>query len=336
MKTRHQTRDWPRSRQTEETGDGRGARGEAARKPREIPKRGWKEILLRTKNEIREDNLSVVAAGVAFYIFFGLIPALGAVVAIFGLVADPGVIQQQIDAMRGMAPPEALQIIDQQMTRIVQQSAGASWGAAVGILVALWSGSKATKALMTALNIAYEEEETRGFIRLNLTALGLTLAGVAGVILAVGIIVVVPIVMARVGIGSGAQTVVNVLRWPLLALFAVGGLAAVYRYAPDRDPAKWRWVSGGAVIATVLWLAISLGFSYYASHFGSYNKTYGSLGAVIMLLMWFLITAYAILIGAEFDSAMEYQTGEDTIVGPEKPRGQRGAYVADHVARAES
>ena len=338
MEPRHQSSEWTHAKR----GDGEekrapvatGDRGRSAEKPGEIPKRGWKDIFWRTKGEMKKDNLSMIAAGVAFYIFLGIIPALAALISIYGLVADPATIQSQVDQMQGLLPPDVVQIMDEQMTRIAEEKNKASWGAALGILLALWSGSKATKALIMALNIAYEEEETRGFFRLNLVALGLTLAGIVGVIIAVGLIVAIPIILQQIGMSGVTETLMNVLRWPLLALFAVVAVATLYRYAPDRDPAKWRWVSWGSVGATVVWLAVSAGFSYYVSNFGSYNKTYGSLGAVVVLLLWFLISAYVVLIGAEVNSEMEHQTARDTTTDPPKPRGQRDAYVADHVGKS--
>lgn len=311
---------------------GSDTRGRSADKPGQIPKRGWRDILSRTKDEIKEDNLSIVAAGVAFYILLGIIPALAALISIYGLVADPATIQEQVSSMRGMLPPDVISIFDQQMTRIASESGKAGWGAAIGILLALWSGSKAVKALMTALNITYEEEETRGFFRLNLTALGLTFAGVIAVIIAVGLIVAIPIALQTVGFGQVAEMLVSILRWPLLAIFAIVALSALYRYAPDREQAQWQWVSWGAVGAAALWLAVSAGFSFYVSNFGSYNKTYGSLGAVIVLLLWFMISAYVMLLGAELNAEMEHQTARDTTDESPKPMGRRGAYVADNVA----
>ena len=341
MKPRHQSPPLSEN-ETDPGSNGNGPQGEAgdrgrsAESPREIPKKGWKDILWRTKEQMKEDNLSMIAAGVAFYIFLGIIPAMAALISIYGLVADPATIQMQVDKMAGLLPPDVIQIVDEQMTRISEEKNKAGWGAALGILLALWSGSKAIKALILALNIAYEEEETRGFFRLNLVALGLTLAGVVAVIIAVGLIVAIPIILQQIGLSGVAETIVSVLRWPLLAAFAMGGIALLYKYAPDRDPAQWKWVSWGSVIATALWLGISAGFSYYVSNFGNYNKTYGSLGAVVVLLLWFLISAYVILMGAELNSEMEHQTAKDTTTEPPEPRGQRGAYVADHIGKAHS
>jgi membrane protein len=309
-------------------------RGRPADKPSDIPKPGWKDILWRTKEQMEKDNLSIVSAGVAFYIFLGLIPALGALISIWGLVADPLTIQEQINSMAGFLPQEVIKMLNEQMARIAGEPTGATLGAIIGVLLALWSGAKAMKAVMMALNITYEENETRGFIRLNLSALALTLAGILGFMLAIGIIVALPIVLEKIGLDSTATTIVKIVRWPLLALFAMLGLGILYRYAPDRDPARWRWVSWGAFVATLLWLAVSAGFSFYASNFGNYNKTYGSLGAVVVVLLWFLISAYVVLLGAELNAEMEHQTERDTTTGPDQPRGQRHAYVAGHTGES--
>jgi membrane protein len=317
------------------TAAGEKGRGRSADKPSDIPKAGWKDILWRTKEQMKEDNLSIVSAGVAFYIFLGLIPALGAVISIWGLVADPATIQQQVDSMGAFLPPQVIQILDEQMSRIASQEAGATFAAIFGLLLALWSGAKAMKAVMMALNIAYEEEESRGFFKLNAAALGLTLASVLGFLLAVGLIVAAPLVLEKIGIGSTAAALVKIFRWPVLAVFAVLGLGVIYRYGPDRDPARWRWVTWGATIATLAWLAVSAGFSFYVANFADYNKTYGSLGAVVVLLLWFLISAYVALLGAELNAEMEHQTERDTTGEPEEPRGQRQAYVADHVGPAK-
>ena len=310
-------------------------RGRSADKPKDIPKRGWKDILWRTKEEMKKDNLSIVSAGVAFYIFLGLIPALGALISIWGLVADPATIQGQIDSMGAFLPAAVIEMLDQQMTRIAGESTGATLGAIVGILLALWSGAKAMKAIIMALNITYEENETRSFIRLNLTALGLTLAGIVGFMLAIGIIVGLPFVLNHIGLDGTASAIVKIVRWPLLALFAMLGLGVIYRYGPDRDPARWRWITWGAFLATLAWLAVSAGFSFYVSNFGNYNKTYGSLGAVVIVLLWFLLSAYIALLGAELNAEMEHQTKKDTTKGPDQPRGQRRAFVADHIGESK-
>jgi membrane protein len=306
-------------------------RGRTAEKPSEIPKQGWRDILWRTKERVKNDNLSIVSAGIAFYVFLGLIPALGALISIYGLAADPATIRDQLSSLRGALPQEVITILNDQMIRIAQQSAGATVGALFGTLLALWSGAKAIKSLMVGLNIAYHERETRGFLRLNGTALALTLAGTLGIIIAIGIIVAVPPLLSYVRLEQGAALAVSLIRWPLLGFLAFMGFAVVYRYGPERDRAKWRWVSWGAAVATIIWLGASAAFSYYTAHFAKYNQTYGSLGAVVVLLLWFVLSAYVVLLGAELNAELEHQTARDTTAGPPKPRGERNAYVADHI-----
>jgi membrane protein len=320
----------------ENEGSSSSDHGRNANQPSDLPKAGWKDILWRTKEEMKNDNLSIVAAGVAFYVFLGIIPALGALISVWGLIAEPAVIQQQVDSMAGMLPAQVIEILDEQMTRIASQKSSALLGTIIGVLLAVWSGAKAMKSLITALNITYAEKETRGFIRLNVTAIALTVAGIAGFLLAVGIIVVLPVALGYVGLGSTAAALVNIVRWPLLAVFAAIGLSILYQYGPDRDPARWRWVSWGAVIATIMWIAVSAGFSFYVANFGSYNKTYGTLGAVVVFLLWLLISAYTVLFGAELNAEMEHQTKRDTTKGPDQPQGERNAYVADHLGSAKN
>jgi membrane protein len=264
-----------------------------------------RKVFQLTKKRIARDNLSMIAAGVAFYVFLGLIPALGALISIYGLVSNPEMIQKQFSSLAGMLPSEVITILDEQMTRIALQATGATIGALVGTFLALWSGAKAMKSVITGLNIAYHESETRGLVRLNGTALALTFIGVMGIILAVAIIVAVPPLLSFLRISGIAGGLVSFIRWPILGLLALCGFALVYRYGPDRDRSSAPWISSGALLGVALWLILSLGFSFYASHFANYNKTYGSLGAVVVLLLWFLLSAYVLLIGAEVNSIVE-------------------------------
>jgi membrane protein len=309
-------------------------RGRKAEKPHQIPASGWRDIALRVKDEQKKDNLSIVAAGVAFYSLLAIFPALAALVSIYGLVADPAELQRHIATVGRLLPPDAFRILDQQLTDIVTGSGGALTFAAIGgILLALWSAAKGMKALITALNIAYEEEERRGFFRLNGLALLLTFGAVVFFLLSVSMIVVIPVALAWLGLPETASTLLSFLRWPLLAVLIMMALAVLYRYAPDRNQPRWQWVSWGAVIATLLWLVASALFSWYAANFGKYNETYGSMGAVILLLMWFFLSAYAVLIGAEFNAEMEHQTRKDTTRGQPRPMGERDAKMADTVGR---
>lgn len=311
-------------------------RGRGAETPTQIPKRGWKDILKRTKEDAGRDHVTIVAGGVAFFTLLGIVPGLAAVISIYAWIADPAQVQEQFAAMRGVVPEEAYQLLNDQMKSIASSSTAAGWGAVLGVLLSIWGGSKAMKALIEGLNIMYDEEERRGFIKLNIYALLLTLAAAVGVIVAVGLIAVLPAVIDKFGLGESAEMVVTALRWPLLLVFFMTALSVLYRFAPSRDEPQWKWVSWGAVGATALWLAGSGLFSLYVTYFDSYNKTYGSLGAVVILLMWFYLSAYAILLGAELNTEMERQTAKDTTKGAPAPMGQRNAHAADTLGESKA
>lgn len=317
-------------------GDWRGqGRGRSAQSPKDIPRRGWRDILWRVKDQIRKDRLSIIAAGVAFYGLLAVFPALIALVAIYGLVADPQQVETHVAALGSLLPPQAADILLGQLHDLVQtDSAALGAGAIGGLLLALWSASAGVRTLMEALNVAYDEEETRGFVRFYGTALLLTLAAIVGAVVAIGIVVAVPVVTKFLGLGSLLEGIVSYARWPVAALAVMLGLAVMYRFGPSRDGPRWAWVSWGAVIATLLWIAGSALFSLYVTRFGNYNETYGSMGAVVILLMWFLLSSYAVLIGAEVNAEMERQTRKDTTGGSPEPRGKRGAYAADTVGKS--
>jgi membrane protein len=306
-------------------------RGRHADKPSDVSKPGWLDILWRTKKEISDDNLSIVAAGVAFYAFLAVVPSFAAIVAVYGLVSNPSQVAHQIELLARVVPSEVLPLLHQQLTRITSHTQAAGISAIVGFVLALYSSANATKALITGLNIAYGESERRSFLKLTGIAFVLTIGGIVGAVLGVALVAVLPSLLAHVPIARSTGNVLNWLRWPVLVIGFVTALAMMYRYGPSRRDAKWRWVSWGAATATLLWLLASAAFSLYVSKFGSYDKTYGSLGAVVVFLMWLYLSAFVILIGAELNSEMERQTEKDTTVGPPKPIGQRGARSADTV-----
>ena len=311
------------------------ARGREAGRPGEIPSRGWLDIAKRVKGQIKEDRLSIIAAGVAFYGLLAVFPGLVALVGIYGLVADPAQIEQQAQAMSAILPPQASEILMTQLHDLAStDKAALGIGAIAGLLLALWSASAAVRTLMEALNVAYDEEEDRGFISFYGTAIILTLGGILGVIVAIGLVVALPAVLGVLGLGSAVEIIVSIARWPILAALAIVGFAVLYRYGPSREEPRWRWVSAGAVTAVVLWVIGSALFSLYVTKFGNYNETYGAAGAVVILLMWFLLSSYAILIGAEINAEMERQTKKDTTTGGGKPMGKRGAYAADTVGES--
>ena len=310
----------------------RYGRGREASRPQDIPPSGWKDILWRVKDQIKKDRLSIIAAGVAFYGLLAIFPALIALVALYGLAFDPRQVQEQVSALSGVLPPDAAEILLRQLNDLTTRDSKAlGFGAIGGLLLALWSASAGMRTLMEALNVAYNEEEKRGFFRFYGTALLLTLASILGTILAIVLVVVIPAVLTFLGLDDTLKWVISIAAWPILIIMMMIGLAVVFRYGPSRREPRWRWVSWGAFVATVLWIIGSLLFSFYVAKFGNYNETYGAVGAIVILLMWFLLSAYAVLIGAELNAEMERQTRKDTTEGGEKPLGQRGAYAADTV-----
>lgn len=306
-------------------------RGRHAEKPSDVPKAGWLDILARTQQQLSEDNLTIVAAGIAFYGFVAVVPALAALIAIYGLVADPSQVAAQISSLAAVVPGEVLPMLEEQMKRITSNSQAAGISAVLGVLLALYSANNATKAMLTGLNIAYDETERRGFFRLMLIAFTLTIGGIIAAVLALSLVAVLPSVLERLHISPGTETLLNWLRWPILIGGFMSALAVLYRYGPARHNAKWSWVTWGAVVATVLWLIGSAAFSLYVTKVGSYDKTYGPLGAVVVFLMWLFISALAVMVGAELNAEMERQTIKDTTEGPPKPLGQRQATAADTV-----
>ncbi len=311
---------------------GQDRRGRDAAAPHEIPPRGWWDILKRTAAEISNDRVLTEAAGVTFYALLALFPAIAALISIYGLFADPESIGRHLELAAGFVPGGGLQIIEEQVRRITEKGGGAlGFGAVLGLGVSLWSANQAMKAIVDSLNVVYEEEEKRGFLKRTAVTMTFTIGAILFVLLAVAAVVVLPVVMAFVGLG-GMDTLLRLARWPLL-LAGIGlFLALLYRYGPSRETARWRWVSWGSATAAILWVAGSVAFSWYVSNFGTYNETYGSLGAVIGFMTWIWVSATVILAGAELDAEMEHQTARDTTTGPERPMGTRGARMADRVA----
>lgn len=305
-------------------------RGRDATRPDDVPPRGWWDVLRRTIREVRDDDVSTVAASVAFYSLLALFPALIALVSVYGLAADPRDVGEQLRSFTSALPRDARELVTDQLTSITRRSdGGLGAAAAIGLAAALWSAAGGVAALIKGLNKAYDERETRRFFKLRGLALLLTVGGVAAAVVMVGLIAAAPAVARRI-LGPGtAATIVVVLRWPLLALLILGALAVLYRFAPDRRKPKWRWVSWGAIAAGVIWLVASIGFSIYVNLLGSYNETYGSLGAVVVLMLWLYLAALAVLFGAELNAELERQTARDTTTGSERPMGEREAHAAD-------
>lgn len=316
--------------QTQQQADPQAERGREADRPSDIPARGWKDVLWRAWKQSSEDNVGILAGGVTYGVLLALFPALAALVAIFGLLADPAVIQQQMSALSGMVPGDTEKLVSAELQRLTSHSGSTlGIGAAVGFVLALWSASRGMSGMVSALNSAYGEKERRGFVTFNLIALALTVGAIFGGLIGIGLIAGIPAMIGVIGLGKTARWLVLILEWPLLIVLMMVMLAVLYRFAPDRDAPKWRWVSPGAVTATLLWIIASVLFTVYVSHFGSYDATYGSLGAIIVLLTWLYLSAYLVLLGAEVNAQSERQTRKDTTAGPPEPMGEREARAAD-------
>lgn len=310
--------------------------GAEADAPTEIPPRGWRDVAVRGWKAASADQVPLLGAGVAFFGFLALFPALIALTLVYGLVADPATISSQLDALAGSLPSDARSLLETQLQQLASAPAqGLGWGLAFSLVVALWSASGGVGNLVTAVNIAYDEKRKRGFVKEKLIALGLTVGAIVFMLVLMALVAGVPVVFSVVGLGGGWRWLAEVVRWLLVVVLVMLALAVLYRVAPDRDSPKFRWVSVGAAVATLLWLVASVGFSLYVSLFGNYAKTYGALAGVVVMLLWLWITTYAVLLGAEINAASEEQTAKDTTRGPEQPLGQRGAVVADSLPPAE-
>ncbi len=312
-------------------------RGRDADTPTEIPAQGWKDVLWRTYEEFGKDRIMSVAAGVTYYALLAVFPAIAALVSIYGLFADPATIQDHLNAMSGVMPSGALDIVREQVSRIASQGGGAlSFGFIFGLVLSLWSANAGMKAVFDALNIVYDEEEKRSFIKLNLMSLSFTLGAIFFILLAIASIVVLPIVLDFMGLGQGTEWLLALARWPILLIGVVAGLSLIYRYGPSRDKAEWLWVTPGGIVAAILWIAGSMLFSWYVANFGSYNETYGSLGAVIGFMTWIWLSTVVVLLGAEVNAETEHQTAKDTTEGAHQPMGARGAQMADTIGVAKT
>ena len=310
-----------------------GKRGQFAIRPQDIPWRGWKQVLFRVKDQIATDNLSVVSAGVAFYGLLAIFPGLAALVTLYGLIADPVAVQEHMEPLRRIMPAGGFEIISNQLEKVsgeVDTSLGL--GFLLSLALTVWSATKGTKALMTAMNIAYNEREKRSFILLNLTAILFTIGAVIFTIASFSAISAIPAMLKILDVGEPLSTLIRLSRWLALMAFGMIGLAVLYRYGPSRANARYQWITPGAIVAIVLWLLGSVAFSIYVSNFADYNETFGSLGAVVILLFWLYVSAFVVCLGAELNAELEHQTYRDSTTGPARPAGSRGAFVADHTA----
>jgi membrane protein len=310
-------------------------RGRHATDPTEIPGPGRLDILWRLYRSIAEDRILLTAAGVAFYVLLALVPTLTAIVSIYGLFNNPSGVVDQVEMLRGIVPPGVVEIVKDQLVRLTRQSNDTLGLTLIfSFALALWSASAGTKAMFEALNIAYGEVEKRSFIQFNTLALLFTLGGAVAACLVVAVLVVLPAVIQLIPGGAGPEWTVRGASYLLLTLVVLAGLAALYRWGPSREAAKWRWITPGVIVTLPLFAVVSAVFSWYVTNFTDNNATYGSLGATIGLMTWLWITMTLVIIGAEVNSEIEHQTARDSTTGPEAPLGQRGARMADSVGRA--
>jgi len=298
--------------------------------PTDIPPRDWKRIAGRVWSAIGDHHVSLISAGVAFFGLLALFPAITALVAIAGLVLDPAQVTSQIDRLSALLPASAAEIVAGQATEVAgAEGAGLGFAAIAGLALALYSASKGVASLVEGITIAYGETDDRGIIARTVLKVALTLFLVIGVVMGLAAAVVLPGILGLVDLGIVTEWLIRVGRWAVLLGMTIVGIAVLYRFGPDRRAAKWRWLTPGAVVACVLWLLASVAFALYAENFASYNESFGALSGVIVLLTWMWISAFVLLLGAEINAAAEFQTLQDTTVGPDRPIGERGAVPAD-------
>jgi len=307
-------------------------RGRSAAKPSDIPIPGWRDIVLRVYEGISEDCILANAAAVTFYALLALFPGIAALVSIYGLFADPGAIVSQFDAMSGILAGGALDVIRDQLTHLTAQGSGKlGISLVIGLVISLWSANGGIKALFDALNVVYEEKEGRSFIRLNAVSLLFTIGMIAFLLLSLACVVAIPVALKHLPHIIGL--IFDIARWPVLLLCVAVALAFIYRYGPSRTDPRWRWVTWGSGFAALAWLVASALFSWYAANFGNFNKTYGSLGAIIGFMTWMWLSVIIILVGAKLNAETEHQTARESTVGEPKPLGRRGAKMADTVGQ---
>ena len=310
-------------------------RGRDAAHPSELGAAGWKDVLWRVWRQANEDRITLVAAGATFYLLLALFPTLAALVSIYGFMADPATVADQVDRLRPLMPNGGLDLIRSQLEGLSRQAHDAlSLGLIIALATAFWSANTGVKTLFEALNIAYEEREKRSFLRLNLITFTFTLGSMVIAIVVIVAVGVLPAALSILDVGPLSGAIIGLLRWLVLLVLMVGCTSILYRFGPSREQAKWRWITWGGGLATIVWIAASAGLSFYLQNFAGYNATYGSLGAFIGLMLWIWISVLILIIGAELNAEMEHQTAVDTTTGEPRPMGERGAVVADTLGEA--
>jgi membrane protein len=306
------------------------ARGRAAHEFWQIPRAGWADIAKRTWTETGEDNISLLAAGVAFYSFLAFVPMLAAIVLIYGIVANPSDVASHVQTLVRILPTDAAKIVADQMKSMTETPVTRSTiGLVIAILLAIYGAMRGATSVIGALNVTYGERESRNFVRTTGLSLAFTVGAVFVAIVAMVAISAMSLIGSLIRLPGLLAPFVTVGLWILTAVVASGLVAVVYRYGPDREDARWTWLTPGALFASLGALLATFLFGFYVSHFGGYNATYGALGAVVSFLMWLYVTAFVVLLGAELNAEIERQTARDTTGGPETKMGERGARMAD-------
>ena len=309
-------------------------KGHLATSPWQMPRRAWKDIAARTYTRTWDDNVALVSAGVAFYGFFALLSLLGLVVLAYGFVADPHSVVQDMRSLTAVLPTDVALIIGQQLMTAVQSSEGTKGlGILLAAVVAIYGGTNGAAALLAAMNIAYEEKEKRSLWRFYLIAFGMTLVALVLALAALAAAAAIGFLQHMLPEATPAAVIAGkVAGYVLMTLVAAAIAATLYRFGPSREDARWRWITPGSIFAAVTWLLLTLAFGFYVSNFTNYSASYGSLGAVVALLSWMYLSAYAFVFGAELNSEIEHQTAKDSTTGAPEPLGERGAWAADNVA----
>ena len=308
-------------------------KGHRATSPWQMPRAAWKDILARTYTRTWDDNIGLVAAGVAFYGFFALLSLLGLIVLIYGFVADPLTVIAHMTVLTDVLPSDVAMIIGEQLMTAVRASEGVKGaGILLAFLVAAYGGTNGAAAILTALNIAYEEKEKRSLLRFYLIAMGITVAAVVIALGALAGTATVAVLQKLLPEASPAAVAAGKVAGYLGLTLAASAIAAtLYRFGPSREDARWNWITPGSTFAAITWLLLTSLFGSYVAQ-ANYDRSYGSLGAVVALLTWLYLSAYAFLFGAELNSEIEHQTSQDSTTGKAKPLGERGAWAADNVA----
>jgi membrane protein len=309
-------------------------RGRDAAAPHDIPPLGLKDVAWRVFYAIFDDRISLIAAGVTFFMLLAFFPSMALLATIYGFFSDPVAIASQVGFLSDFLPPGTMALITDQLQGLSsQKNSTLSFAFASSFALALWSSSSGVKALFDAMNVAYGEAESRSILKLNAVALAFTLVATLLATLLIVSVGIIPVVLAFLRLDGWLELLARILRWPLALIVMCGMIMLVYRFGPSREPAKLRWITWGAAVSAILWTIATLGFSYYLSHFADYNATYGALSTLIGVMIWVWISVMILILGAEINAELEHQTLRDSTTGAPKPMGDRGAFVADTVGR---